>query len=771
MYPLPPSLPLPSQPLSLPSQPHPPPHPHPLPSQPPLNTTLEQRRLAQRRRRFHPTTAAASRNPLVDSPQYQAYRAKQNRDGGSADKPKWPDVLEVAFLDALTKFPQMGRRKFSIKNKPHGRNELIREYLWLAYLDTLAPGEPPDPLMMRSRKQVSSHIQVVKGFLRGHPARRLLFPPKKDPKNGFEESFKDDSTLRALAEGRLPAHRPDEYDHIPGKHQAMAPSAFWLLMTPCAVPNERNGLPKSELDLRNEGLVLHRYSGLAAGARPRGTLESIAQWRQRFPYLAHLLATEDLNCEIIHMDVSLDLMETHAPDKSELLTRLEMTLPGRALAPCAWKSVTSLIKPAELYGDPSKDPMLDGSEFPMYVVGHNSTETRIKVAVPAETWAYTFTQLMNLHFELEKKRNILGSSSSTSNAWSNCDLQTSHNGNGLLDPFVQGLATPPHTASLQSPFDAPDGTQQVFSYPSHPGFDMSMSEGLSFVSQATADSESTLVDLHTERQLDNLFSAHVNAGALAEYDADGVGANWHLQGAEQAFDADGGWDGYSGPGWETTGVNGKDNHDGNGGLGWPDTTGAGSVGHVGNLSGRWPGTSGTGVDEEKRHEADASWGQHGEEGENTLDTSLRDTKKVDGRDELPWSDVVLGNSPNKQNGAVNNYIEGSIESKLLPWIEQATAEEEAQAQAQAREAFQEVEVVSAGATSIVDIEALERAVEATENAKQENGLGYHGADLNGQHEAEAQGWGRLDHDNIGGSAEAVVGGFDYQHLDESVSVK
>jgi transcriptional enhancer factor len=632
--------------------------------------------------------------------------------------------------------------------------------------------------------------------------------------------------------------------------------------------------PKSELDLRNDGLVLHRYSGLSAQARPRGTLEAIAHWRQRFPCLAHLLATEDLNCEIIHMDASLDLMETHAPDKSELLTRLEMTLPGRALAPCAWKSVTSLIKPAELYGDPSKDPMLDGTEFPMYVVGYNSTETRIKVAIPAETWAYTFTQLMNLHFELEKKRNILGSSSSTSsayphnsnnnnnarpsisdyvdqismyqelqssygeympfirrailiwtfrkarsgegsdttwryvdpapprhmcmspppqahahghlgsssmneynnnnnNAWLNCDLQTSHNRNGLLDPFVQGLATPPHTAGLQSPFDAPGGTQQVFSYPSHPGFDMSMSEGLSFVSHATADSESTLVDLHAERELDNLFSAHANAGALAEYDADGVGANWHLQGAEQAFDADGGWGGYSGPGWETTAVNGKENHDGNGGLGWPDTTGAGSVGQMGKLNGGWPGTNGTGVDEEKSHEADASWGQHEEEEKNTLDMSLRDTEKVDGRDELPWSDVVLGNSPNKQNGAGNNYIEGSIESKLLPWIEQATAEEEAQAQAQAqaREAFQEVEVVSAGATSIVDIEALERAVEATENAKHETGLGYHGVDLNGQHEAEAQGWGRIDHDNIGGSAEAVVGGFDYQHLDESVSVK
>jgi transcriptional enhancer factor len=269
-----------------------------------------------------------------------------------------------------------------------------------------------------------------------------------------------------------------------------------------------------------------------------------------------------------------------------------------------------------------------------------------------------------------------------------------------------------------------------------------------------------------------LFSAHANAGALVEYDADGVGANWHLQGAEPAFDADGGWDGYAGPAWETTAVNGKESHDGNGGFGWPDTAGAGSVGQMEKLNSGWSGTNGTVVDEEKNNKTHAIWGQHQEEEEeNSLDTSLRDTEKAEGRDELPWSDVVLSNSPNKQNGAGNSYIEGSIESKLLPWIEQATAEEEAQAQAQARGAFQEVEVVSAGATGIVDIEALERAVKATENSKQENGLGYHGVDLNGQHETEAQGWGRIDHDNIGGSAEAVVGGFDYEHLDESVSVK
>src|SRR5947209_6571102 len=71
---------------------------------------------------------------------------------------------------ALVEIPAMGRRKYSYRGKQHGRNELIKEYLWIAYLQSLPPGARPDPNMMRTRKQVSSHIQVLKGFLQDHPA-------------------------------------------------------------------------------------------------------------------------------------------------------------------------------------------------------------------------------------------------------------------------------------------------------------------------------------------------------------------------------------------------------------------------------------------------------------------------------------------------------------------------------------------------------------------------------------------------------------------------
>jgi transcriptional enhancer factor len=68
-----------------------------LPSQPagpPVVSSLESRRQGTRRRRH----MKCSRNPIVDSPQYQAYRARQFREGNEEDA-KWPLPLEMAFLD------------------------------------------------------------------------------------------------------------------------------------------------------------------------------------------------------------------------------------------------------------------------------------------------------------------------------------------------------------------------------------------------------------------------------------------------------------------------------------------------------------------------------------------------------------------------------------------------------------------------------------------------------------------------------------------------
>lgn len=100
----------------------------------------------------------------------------------------------------------MGRRKYHMHGKQHGRNMLICEYIWIAWKQqTLPPGAPAPPQYTmqevkpcqckppkkphrddeqcwvkvkhdwyRERKQVSSHIQVIKNFFRFHPACECL---------------------------------------------------------------------------------------------------------------------------------------------------------------------------------------------------------------------------------------------------------------------------------------------------------------------------------------------------------------------------------------------------------------------------------------------------------------------------------------------------------------------------------------------------------------------------------------------------------------------
>ncbi|WFD31406.1 hypothetical protein MSPP1_002441 [Malassezia sp. CBS 17886] len=74
----------------------------------------------------------------------------------------WPDDVEVAFWEALRLIPKLGRRKVLVHGKPCGRNELIADYI------------ERKTQKVRSRKQVSSHIQVLKNVKRGDPEFQQL---------------------------------------------------------------------------------------------------------------------------------------------------------------------------------------------------------------------------------------------------------------------------------------------------------------------------------------------------------------------------------------------------------------------------------------------------------------------------------------------------------------------------------------------------------------------------------------------------------------------
>lgn len=149
------------------------------------------------------------KRPYPDSITASALKRRKRVGAEKENQPPdeiWSDDVEAAFAEALGIIPKKGLHKIKISGCAKGRNELISDYI------LAKTGK------MRTRKQVSSHIQVIKNLRKDTSLIDLIVhgPPKsKELCQKFDEVFSRISLAKSLgplaggesSDSRLPEYR------------------------------------------------------------------------------------------------------------------------------------------------------------------------------------------------------------------------------------------------------------------------------------------------------------------------------------------------------------------------------------------------------------------------------------------------------------------------------------------------------------------------------------------------------------------------------------
>lgn len=169
----------------------------------------------------------------------------------------WGPEVEAAFEEALKIIPKNGLSKIKVSGRSCGRNELISDYIL------------QETGKLRTRKQVSSHIQVIKNLKKNPDIITLINNGPSDPNSlkKFEEVFSKITFQKSIGEAtqlmniNKKANRR-RFSYTPKSVSDIALQGFEMNYMNCPLSNLKSKEFDTPLKLKSDANISSRFPGL-----------------------------------------------------------------------------------------------------------------------------------------------------------------------------------------------------------------------------------------------------------------------------------------------------------------------------------------------------------------------------------------------------------------------------------------------------------------------------------------------------------------------------